>query len=541
MAAQRPFSTRRTNSVTPQSLVSRRDLFRVAAVGAAVAASGAVSSAASPPAAASGPVLTDDRNLHLLRRLTYGPSPASVAEINSWGSVRWLELQLNPSLIDDHICDGYVARYPRLGWTIPQVRASLPNGGWDVMDDLGQATLARATWSRRQVYEVMVEFWSNHLNVTNPSSDVWDNRHDYDKNVIRKYAFGRFSDMLWASANHPAMMRYLNNADSAPPDFNENYGRELLELHTVGVGAGYTEVDMRSSALIMSGYGIHDPWPSDSRTGLFEFHASNHYVGAVTVMGFSSPNSTAAGGYAVGQAYISYLAHHPATARRIADKLVTRFVSDDPRPALAARLAATYLANSTAIVPVLKQLFTSKEFLFSIGQKVRRPMEDLVATMRTLGVTPDPGTATNGLQALYWESGSLGQQPMAWALPNGYPDTAQDWQSTNGTLERWNLHMASAGQWWPINNVDPKNPKDTPLLQAPSLLPTTRPANYGTFVDVMAQRLVYQKLTPDARAAVLTFIGKAATDPVGANDAYWNWQFPYLVKLILDSVYHTMR
>jgi len=372
--------------------------------------------------------------------------------------------------------------------------------------------------------------------VTNPSSDVWDNRHDYDTNVIRKYALGRFADMLWASANHPAMMQYLNNVDSVPPDFNENYGRELLELHTVGVDAGYTETDMRNSALIMSGYGIHNPWPSDANTGLFEYDPSNHYVGPVTVMGFSSPNATAAGGYALGQAYLSYLAHHPSTARRIADKLVTRFVSDDPRPALSARLAAVYLAGDTAIVPVLRTLFASKEFLFSVGEKVRRPTEDLIASVRTLGITPDPGTGTNGLQALYWETSSLGQQPLAWALPNGYPDTAQDWQSTNGTLERWNIHMALAGQWWPVSN-DPANP----MLQAPSVLPTTRPATYGALVDQMSQRLVYQTLAPDGKAAVLAFMGVADTDPVGASDAFWNWRFPYLVTLILDSAHHMMR
>ncbi|HEY5032602.1 MAG TPA: DUF1800 domain-containing protein, partial [Actinomycetes bacterium] len=496
-----------------------------------------VSTAASPPAAASGPVLTSDRNLHMLRRLTFGPSPASVAEINSLGSLRWLEDQLNPAVIDDHVCAGYLARYPRLAWTIQSTRAHLSNGAWDLMEDLGEATLLRATWSRRQLFEVMVEFWSNHLNVTNPSSDVWDNRHDYDANVIRKYTFGKFSDMLWASANHPAMMRYLNNADSTPPDFNENYGRELLELHTVGVDGGYTEVDMRNSALIMSGYGVHDPWPSDANTGIFEYIPDNHYVGPVTVMGFSSPNATAAGGYAVGKAYLSYLATHPSTAKRIADKLITRFISDDPRPALSARLAATYLAHGTAIVPVLRQLFTSREFQYAVGHKVRRPLEDLIASLRTLGITPDPGTGTDGIQALWWESDNLGQQPMAWALPNGYPDTAPDWQSTNGTLERWNIHMALAGQWWPVQ-------ASPPMLQAPplaSFLPSPLPANYGTFVDLMAERLVYQKLGPDARAAVLAFMGQAATDPVASNDAYVSWRFPYLIALILDSVYHTMR
>ena len=530
--------------MTPPSQVARRDVFRVAVVGAAVAASGAVSSAASPPAAASGPVLTTSTNLHLLRRLTYGPSPSAVADIQALGPQGWLRAQLNPSTLDDSVCTGYLARYPRLSWTIPQARANLDNGAWDLMSDLGQATLLRMVWSRRQLYEVMVELWSNHLNITNPSSDVWDNRHDYDRNVIRKYALGKFSDLLWASATHPAMMRYLNNADSVPPDFNENYGRELLELHTVGVDAGYTEVDMRNSALIMSGFGVHDPWPSDASTGIFEYHPENHYVGPVQVMGFSHPNGSQSGGKAVGQAYVSYLAHHPATARRIADKLVTRFISDDPRPTLAAKLATTYLANDTAIVPVLQQLFSSVDFRTHQGTKVKRPLEDLVSSCRTLGITPDPGTGTDGLQALWWESDSLGHMPLAWPMPNGYSDVAVDWQSTNQTLERWNLHMALAGQWWPVGNVDPTNPQSTPMLQAPAqstYLPSPLPATYGALVDAVAQRLVYQKLGPSARAAVCTFLGKTPTSALKSTDAAVGWKLPYVVALILDSVYHAMR
>jgi hypothetical protein len=503
-----------------------------------------VAFAASPPAAASGPVLTTSTNLHLLRRLTYGPSPASLADIEAQGPQGWLRAQLNPSSIDDSVCTGYLARYPRLGWTVQQARTNLDNGAWDLMSDLGQATILRMVWSRRQLYEVMVEFWSNHLNITNPSSDVWDSRHDYDRNVIRKYALGRFSDMLWASATHPAMMRYLNNADSVPPDFNENYGRELLELHTVGVDAGYTEVDMRSSALVMSGFGVHDPWPPDANTGVFEYHPENHYVGPVTVMGFSHPNGSQSGGKAVGQAFVSYLAHHPATARRIADKLVTRFVSDEPMPALAAKLATTYLANDTAVVPVLRQLFSSVEFRTHQGTKVKRPLEDLVSSCRTLGITPDPGNGTDGLQALWWESDSLGHMPLAWPMPNGYSDVAVDWQSTNQTLERWNLHMAFAGQWWPVGNVDPSDPGNSPMLQAPALatlLPSPLPTTYAPFVDAMAQRLVHQKMAPAARNAVIAFLGKTPTSTLKSTDAAVGWKLPYVVALILDSVYHAMR
>ena len=124
------------------------------------------------------------------------------------------------------------------------------------MFDLSVSTLARAAWSKRQLLEVMVDFWSNHLNVTNPSDSVWSTRHDYDRTVIRKHALGKYSDMLLASATHPAMMTYLNNAESTKDQPNENYGRELLELHSVGVDAGYSEEEMYNSALIMTGFGI---------------------------------------------------------------------------------------------------------------------------------------------------------------------------------------------------------------------------------------------------------------------------------------------
>ncbi len=490
-------------------------------------------------------------NLHLLKRLTYGPSPASLAEIVSLGAPTWLRQQLAPATINDSVCDKYLTRYPRLNYSIPTVRIKYAtmNGSWDLMSDLGQATLLRALSSKRQLFEMMVEFWSNHLNVTSPSSDVWDNRHDYDRYVIRRYAMARYEDMLWASATHPAMMRYLNNADSQPPDFNENYGRELLELHTVGVDAGYTEVDMRNSALIMSGFGVHDVWapagkPIDPKNGTFEFAAKNHYIGPVTVMGFSNANSTGAGGYNVGRAYIHYLAHHPATARRIADKLVTRFVSDDPQPDLAAALAATYLAADTNITAVLTQLFDSPEFRFSDGLKVRRPLEHLMASMRVLSVTPDPGNGTSGLEALWWESDQMGQQPLAWHLPNGYADTATDWQSTNSTLERWNLNITAAAQWWIVRQGDPKDPNNQPMLQAPAaitLLPKPLPATYGEVVDALAQRLLFGPLTPEGRAGLLAFMGKSATSTAKASDGMLSWQLPYVVALILDSAQHAMR
>ena len=182
------------------------------------------------------------------------------------------------------------------------------------MFDLGVAALVRAAWSKRQLLETMVDFWSNHLNVTNPSDRVWATRHDYDRTVIRRFALGKFSDMLVASATHPAMMTYLNNAESTKYLPNENYGRELLELHSVGVDAGYSEEEMFNSALTMTGFGI------DWDTYQFAYTPDDHYTGSVKVLGWSSKNADA-NGYQTGLEYVRYLAHHPATAKRIATKL----------------------------------------------------------------------------------------------------------------------------------------------------------------------------------------------------------------------------
>ena len=157
--------------------------------------------------------------LHFLRRATYGPTPSSIAEVTARGPVAWLERQLDPASLPDPQGDAIRALYPEAGWSIRQVYRAVDahrvdRYSWDVMLPLGQYTLALATWSSRQLFEVMVEFWSNHLNVANPSDGVWDNRQDYDKRVIRAHALGKFSSMLAASAAHPAMLSYLNQADS---------------------------------------------------------------------------------------------------------------------------------------------------------------------------------------------------------------------------------------------------------------------------------------------------------------------------------------
>lgn len=458
---------------------------------------------------------------HLLRRTTYGPTPQLVASVKASGTAAWIDAQLAPATIDDSACTAYLARYPTVAMTTPQLDASLERYSWDAMFELGRATVARAVFSRRQLLEVMVEFWSNHFNVTTPSGEVWDTKTVDDRAVARRYAFGRFSDMLIASATSPSMLQYLDNAYSYADAPNENYGRELLELHTVGVGAGYTQDDVVNSARILTGLTV-------GRHNEFAYHSDDHYVGPVRVLGFSAANADAFNGVALAKKYLTYLAKHPATAKHVVTKLVTHFVSDTPPDALVTRLVQVYLAQGTAIAPVLRALLTSPEFAASDGQKVRRPIEDVVGSLRTLGVTPAAGGA-DSFGSIYWTLWNLGQAPLAWHPPNGYPDVAAAWLSTSGTLGRWNAHEGVAGRWWDDGFT---------ITAATGLLGTPAPATCGAVVDALTARLVGVRFSDAHRAALLTFLHATASTPWNGNV---NWRLNDLVALVLNSPYWMQR
>ena len=391
---------------------------RAAAVGSALAGSGAAAGMfdALPAGAAAGSLVATGPDLHLLRRATFGPTEELVKEIRRLGRNRWLDRQLDPSSVNDGFCQDYVAdRYPDLDMTVKRAYETF-EGSWDLMYALGQATIVRAAWSKRQLFEVMVDFWSNHLNVTNPHEACWWSRHDYDRTVIRKHALGKFSDMLRASATHPAMMTYLNNAESTKDNPNENYGREILELHSVGVDGGYDEEDMRQSTLALTGFGIS--WD----TGAFEYHDWAHYTGPVHVMGWHAANGNEDKGKDVGLAYVDYLAHHPSTAERIARKLCYRFVSDDP-PRVARGRARRDLprprhgdrAGAREAVPL--------EGVRPLGRREGAPpVRGRGRHAAHPGIRPDP-EGVDGQQGLYWMIEGLGHLPMGWVPPDGYPDT----------------------------------------------------------------------------------------------------------------------
>jgi uncharacterized protein (DUF1800 family) len=464
---------------------------------------------------------------HLLRRTTYAPTPALIAEVEHQGTAAWLNDQLHPTRVSDAAMDTLLKRWPSLNLNTWQVRQKYSGGAWDVMQDLVDAHIARAVWSKRQLLEIMVDFWSNHLNVTCPSSDVWDSRHLFDRDVIRKYALGSFSDMLAATAKAPAMLNYLGNAQSngyGDNDPNENWGRELLELHTVGVGAGYSQTDVHNSALILSGLSIED------QGGQFEYKPWYHYVGKVKVMGFHSANASAYG-ETVAMDYLSYLAHHPDTATHLATKLAVRFVSDDPPASLIKSTAAVYRKNGTKIVPVLQHLFASTEFAHSAGAKVRTPYEDFIATLRVLRVGP-PKFDTVGVRDLQYLAGNSGQPPLAWGPPNGYPDVAVAWASTSSTLGKWNNHMTLAGQWYP---------QDLTFTHLLDLVPTPLPKTYSELFKALTTSLAMPTLNGEQIAALAGFVDHKPSDSLASTDEAVGWRLPYLVALMLDSSHQAER
>jgi uncharacterized protein (DUF1800 family) len=505
---------------------TRRAVLGGAAAVAAVATGGlALDAALAVPAAATA-VPTDlvsaDPLAHLLRRATFGPTPAALAELTELGVPAWLDRQLNPAKIDDSALDALLTRLPLAGADIATVRAKLPKNSYEAFRQLGRAAVARAVWSNRQLFESTAAFWANHLHIAAPSSGVWDSRCDYDKTVTRKYTFGRFADMLKASARHPAMLTYLDNRVSTRTQPNENYARELMELHTVGMI--YTEADVQAAAQLLTGLTV-------TSAGTYTYTAAKHATGAVRILGFSHANPTAEDGEAAAMAFVDYLARHPATAKRLATKLCLRFVADEAPATLVDKLAKVYLDNDTRIVPVLRALLTSREFAASIGQKVRTPFEDLTATVRALGLGPE-SSGVKALDALYNNLVNAGNAPMRWSPPNGFPDVAPAWASPAAFLMRCNGHLNLASGWYPRELTRPAD-----LLTA--LVPVL-PKTYGALVDALARRLIGTPLPADHVAAVLSVAAKLPTSSLTSKESVAG-SLPYLIALVLDSPSFQLR
>ncbi|HRK48701.1 MAG TPA: DUF1800 family protein, partial [Nocardioides sp.] len=248
--------------------------------------------------------------LHVASRFTYGMTPALLAEMGGYPTVQaWVDAQLQPGSLADGDAEATESWWPRLSWSPQTMWANdqaTPGEAWRAMADYQRWCLQRRMRSRRQLLESVTEFFENHLHVPVHDDGVFGFRADYGR-LIRSHALGRFDQMLQAAIIHPAMGISLDNASSTKKAPNENLGRELLELHTVGRG-NYTENDVKASARILTGYRVQ-MWSTWNAW----YDTPSHWTGPVQVMGFSHPNADA-DGRAVAAAYLGYLARHPATA-----------------------------------------------------------------------------------------------------------------------------------------------------------------------------------------------------------------------------------
>jgi uncharacterized protein (DUF1800 family) len=359
-----------------------------------------------------------------------------------------------------------------------------------------------------------------------PNDDgVFTYRADYGK-VIRSHALGRFDEMLVAAITHPAMSISLDNARSTKKAPNENLGRELLELHTVGRG-NHTEDDVKNSARILTGYRV-EMWS----TWRSYYDPASHWTGPVRVLGFTRPNADA-DGRAVAEAYLTYLAGHPRTAERIARKLAVRFVSDHPSQALIAHLAQVFLDNGTEIKPMLRALVASEEFKAAAGSKVRTPTDDVVATHRVLGTEiARPVAASSTANSILWQASDIGQKPFDWARPDGQPEDNLAWSSASRLLASFDIHYSMAGGWWPKTDIAYRTPAS--WMPAPNV-------SFGALVDHLSTQLLGKPVPDRLLQACCQATGLAAETTITASHSIMTWRFPLLMTTLLDSPDHMHR
>jgi uncharacterized protein (DUF1800 family) len=432
--------------------------------------------------------------LHALNRLGFGPRPGQVEQIEKTGLENWIQAQLHPENIGDPVADARLAQFPALGLSAAGLLAEYPPqdvaakrlgmkvdeyqkhlqdlakqpGGMnslpfkdqnEIVNESMEAKIVRAVYSERQLAEQLDDFWFNHFNIfVYKDVDRWY-LIPYERDAIRPHVLGKFHDLLEATAKSPAMMYYLDNSSSADPHafdrlklhpvhprpeeklpplggkrgLNENYGRELMELHTLGVDGGYKQEDVIEVARAFTGWTIESPRENPA----FYFDARIHDPGPKRVLG----KNIKGGGIKDGEQVLDVLVKDRHTALHISQQLAERFVSDDPPPALVARMAKTFEKSKGDIRTVMTTMIYSPEFWSrtAFRAKVKTPFELVASTARALGADVD-----QPMQLVQWVT-RIGEPLYQCLTPNGYSDKAAAWVSTGALLNRVNFAVALTG------------------------------------------------------------------------------------------------
>jgi uncharacterized protein (DUF1800 family) len=457
----------------------------------------------------------DSLIVHALNRLGYGPRPGEVERVRDMGLDRWIDQQLHPERIDDRLAGQKLERFETLrlstaellrGYEVPREAkreiqkrrgelgenaseddmrklrremvekygAGMKGSPRQVLDELQAAKVVRAAYSERQLDEVLVDFWMNHFNVYAAKGPEKFLLAAYERDVIRPHAWGRFEDLLKATAESPAMLFYLDNWLSADPQgtpvvrgrrgffgrrptakapaqgagqgrkrgLNENYAREIMELHTLGVDGGYTQKDVTEVARCFTGWTLRGAREEPE----FIFQPRIHDPRDKVVLG----HKIKGGSKDEGDKVIHLLATHPSTTRFISYKLARRFVADEPPKALVDRAAETFRKTDGDIRAVVRVIVTSPEFGAQAARaaKVKTPLEFVVSAVRAAGADVDDA------RALVQRIAGMGMPLYLQQPPTGYKDTADAWVSTSGLLGRLNLALDLAGGRLPGVRVD---------------------------------------------------------------------------------------
>ena len=501
--------------------------------------------------ASEAPALSErQKALHALNRLAFGPRPGDVERVIAVGVDRWIAQQLHPENIDDAKVATKVASFEILAMSEDEIyerfaepyferRRDLAKRSRDgsgtgrqrmrpapeqrpqrIVEELSAAKLVRAVESNRQLEEVMADFWLNHFNVFGEKGADRILIATYEREAIRPHMWGRFEDLLLATAKSPAMLFYLDNARSVAvaanrplgveasfrggrnrmrrpaqeqerirqAGINENYARELLELHTLGVDGGYTQNDVTELARLLTGWSLAGPREGELE---FRFRRELHDVKGKTVLGH---DFAPGGGIEEGEMMIRTLARHPSTAKHIATKLCQRFVSDDPPIELIDRVARRFLETGGDLRETVGAVVTSPEFLSprAYRTKVKTPLEYAVSAIRATGGTTDGINVARQLA-------QMGQPLYRCQPPTGYSDAAEDWVSSGALVARLNFAIALAEGKMP-------GTKTTMI----------RPGLEGDDVDAFAAALVGGELSESTKK---TIGERIAASPSGTNTA----------------------
>jgi uncharacterized protein (DUF1800 family) len=493
---------------TPMTLPAAPMLTRRSALAAAVAA------LAWRPAFAVEDAPGDQAEaLHVLNRLAFGPTPGDLDRVTRLGAPAWIAEQLHPerlalpAFLADQLAALHtphqtqremVQEYREMAKEAKlakQAETASPDGkkpqtgeGAErrqkvaaIYVEAGEERLLQALNSPRQLQEVLVDFWFNHFNVFQGKGLDRVLVESYEREAIRPHVLGRFRTMLGATAKHPAMLFYLDNWLSVAPGYqprrggggagkasglNENYAREVMELHTLGVDGGYTQQDVTELARILTGWTMVPEQPRRRRVvdgmdntasghgdSIFGFDPERHDNGTKNWLGNTVPPR----GQMEGEFALDVLARHPATARHIAFKLARRFVADEPPPPLVGRLAQRFLDTDGDLRAVMQALVDSPEFRDTRSAKFKTPYQYVMSAVRASGIV------TTNVKPLMAQLTQLGQPLYGCQTPDGYHDTEADWLNPNAITQRVNFATALASGKLPLQRVDDP---DAPIAAA---------------------------------------------------------------------------